>query len=85
MEYVPSRYWFCTLPSAIMSNSSHIPNRATRFRAISVARSMSLAAPEVMVWHTTSSLDRPASSVRISARMSSRDMRNFSSSDRCRV
>ena len=68
-----------------MSNSSHIPNRATRFRAISVARSMSLAAPEVMVLHTISSEERPASNVRISARMSSLDMRNFSSSGRCRV
>ena len=68
-----------------MSNSSHMPNRATRFRAISVARSISLAAPEVMVLHTTSSLERPASRVRISARMSSLDMRNFSSSGRCSV
>ena len=43
-----------------MSNSSHMPNRATRFRAISVARSMSLAAPEVMVLQTISSAARPA-------------------------
>ena len=46
---------------------------------------MSLAAPEVWVSQTTSSALRPAKRVRISERMSSLLMRNFSSSGRFRV
>ena len=44
-----------------------MPNMVTIFRARSVARSMSLLAPVVAVWKTTSSAARPPSRMRMSA------------------
>ena len=61
-----------TEPSAIMPNSSLMPNMATMFRATLVASWMSWAAPLVMVPRTTSSAARPPMETTILASSSSR-------------
>ena len=64
-EVSPPRYWLFTVSRATMSKSWLMPYRVIMARASLVACSMSLEAPVVTEWNTSSSAARPPVKVAI--------------------
>ena len=84
-EVSPPIYWLVTVSRATMSKSPLMPYRVIMARASLVAFSMSLEAPVVMDWNTSSSAARPPVRVAIWFSSSSRLMRLRSSCSTCMV